>query len=429
MNHLIGVDALSRFLLAVALVVLVCHLTGALFGRLRQPPIIGEIVGGLLLGPSVLGACWPEAREWIFPAEVLKPLDLAAQLGLVTFMFLLGCELQMKQLRTGRRTVASVVAGAMGLPFVLGVGVAVLGRDLMAGNAPQQYAFPVFFGLAVSVTALPVLARVLVDLGLDRSPIGVLALACAAVGDGLMWGALTVMLGLLTLAGAGHALLTAGLAVALVGITVFAVRPALKAAVGRAERRGEGRLLLPGLITGAIAFAAVTQSIGLHPVIGAFLFGAVVPRESAAVARISHQLQGFTVTVLLPLFFAGVGLRTSIGLLGGSVAAWSLFAAVLAVAVGAKFAGTGAGARLAGLPKRDALRLGALMNCRGVTELVVASIGWQYGLISELGLTVLVLVALITTMSTTPLMTLLTRVDITVNPTTKGRFDDKPIRT
>jgi Kef-type K+ transport system membrane component KefB len=162
-------------------------------------------------------------------------------------------------------------------------------------------------------------------------------------------------------------------------------------------------------VVGAIAFSALTQMINLHPVIGAFLFGAAVPRNSGAVDRISHQLQGFTLTILLPLFFAGVGLVTSIGLLGSHPGHWLVFAGILIAAQVTKFVGAGGAARLAGLPGNQAVRLGVLMNCRGVTELVIATIGLQYGVINRLGFTILVLIAVITTAVTGPLMRYLIR--------------------
>ncbi|WP_086824637.1 cation:proton antiporter [Allokutzneria sp. NRRL B-24872] len=404
-----GFDPIARFLLAVAVIVLVCHLIAALLGKFGQPPVVGEILGGLLLGPSVFGALWPSGRTWLFPAEVLSTLQVTAQLGLVTFMFLLGCELRLDEVRRHQKTVWITVAGSMGLPFVAGVGVAIAAEGMLSGRFGSSGAYVLFFGLAMAITALPVLARILVDLRLDDTVIGRLALTCAAVGDGLAWAALTVLLALTGLSGSGSVEAVVGMAVAFILVTVLCVRPALAAVVRRCERTPAGeQLLLPVLAAGAIGFASLSQVIGLHPVIGAFLFGVVVPRDSAAVERISKQLQGFAVTILLPLFFAGVGLSTSLGLLSGA-GPWLLFLGLLLVASVAKFVGAGGGAKLAGMPTKDALTIGTLMNCRGVTELVVATIGLQYQLVNELGFTILVLIALITTAATGPLMQLLNR--------------------
>ncbi|AHH99646.1 cation:proton antiporter [Kutzneria viridogrisea] len=401
-----ALDPVAGFLLAVAVIVLVCHLFGAAARRLGQPAVIGEILGGLLLGPSALGALWPQGWHWLFPAQSLGALGLAGQMGLVTFIFLLGSELRLDTLGgRARRGTALVTAGAVGVPLLVGMAVALPAHDLVAGSSPNSTAYVVFFGLAMSITALPVLARILVDLDLQRSPTGVLALTCAAIGDGTAWAALTVLLAVTGVGGTGRTLTTVALAVGLVLVTLLLVRPLLAALVARADRN----LVLPVLAAGAIGYAATTQFIGLHAVIGAFLFGLAVPRDSPAVDQLRRQLEGFSVTLLLPLFFAGIGLSTSVGLLGGSAAHWVLFGAVLLAASASKFLGTSGAARLAGLPTRQALGLGALMNCRGVTELVVASIGYQYHLVNEFGLTVLVLLALITTALTGPLMRLINR--------------------
>jgi Kef-type K+ transport system membrane component KefB len=389
-------DPVARFLFSVAVILLVCHVSGAVLRRFGQPPVLGEVVGGLLLGPSVLGLVWPSSQDWLFPAPVLTALNYAAQLGLIVFMFLLGCELRTDRIGN-RRVVGATVLGGMGLPFVGGVVVALAAPALGGGGT----AYVLFFGLAVSITALPVLARILVDLGLSDTRLGATALSSAAVGDGVAWFALTVILAGTGLSGTGDVMTTAGLAAALVVATVLCVRPALRALV---ERVTSTQLLLGVLVVGALGYAGLTQLIGLHPVIGAFLFGVAVPRRSAAVTRISEQLQGFAIAILLPLFFAGVGLSTSTGLLGESVGNWLLFLLVLAVATVTKFVGAGGAARLAGLPARESLRLGTLMNCRGVTELVVASIGLEYGLVNGLGFTILVLVAVLTTAATGPLM-------------------------
>lgn len=399
------IDPLTRFLVAVAVILVVSHLFGELMRRLGQPPVLGEILGGLVLGPSALGLLWPEAAGWLFTADVLDSLGKAAQLGLVVFMFLLGCELRTDRIERPR-TVGAAVLGGMGLPFVAGVGIALAAGHTLAGPGVSTTAHGLFLGLALAITALPVLARILVDLGLDDTGIGALSLSCAAIGDGVAWLVLTAILATTGLAGNGSVTTTVGLAVALVLVTFLCVRHAVAVLVTRLRSE---QLLTIVLVVGAIAFAALAQLIHLHPVIGAFLFGAAVPRNSPVVGRISHQLQGFTLTILLPLFFAGVGLVTSVGLLGADLGHWLVLAGVLLAAQVTKFVGAGGAARLAGLPGRQAVQLGVLMNCRGVTELVIASIGLQYGLVNQLGFTVLVLMAVITTAVTGPLMRHLVR--------------------
>ncbi|MPZ26571.1 MAG: cation/H(+) antiporter [Micromonosporaceae bacterium] len=391
----------------MAVILAVCHLLGGLLARLGQPRVVGEILGGLLLGPSLLGAWWPAGSAWLFRSEVVTVVQSAAELGLVVFMFLLGSELQPGNLRRHRRAVAWVVTGAVGLPLLAGAGLAWVGLDLIADPVQPAPAQVAFFAIAMSITALPVLARILTDLRLAETPVGTLAVACAAVGDGVAWAALAGLLAVAGVGGSGDLVLTAALTAALLLATVTVVRPVLAAVVRAADARPSGSLpLLPLLVAGVLGFAATTDLIGLHPALGGLLFGLAVPGGSAAVARVHGQLRSFVVMVLLPLFFAGVGLHTTIGSVGGSPAAWLLLVAVVAVAVLAKLAGTGAGARLAGLPTREALRLGALMTCYGVTGLVVAAVGFRYQLVNSRGLTMLVLMALVTTLLTGPLVRL-----------------------
>lgn len=416
-----AVEPITRFLLAVGAILLVSHFCGELLRRLGQPPVLGEIVGGLLLGPSVLGLIWPSGGAWLFSPEVLSNLDRAAQLGLVVFMFLLGCELRTDRIER-KSLVGAVVLGGMGLPFVAGIGVAFAASSVLAGAGAPKAGFVLFFALALAITAMPVLARILVDLKIERTGIGALSLTSAAVGDGIAWLTLTLILVGTGVHGSGNVVTTAILAVTLVVVTQVVVRRVLSRLVTRIESE---KVMTVVLLVGAIGFAVLTQMLGLHALLGAFLFGTAVPRDCPIVERISEQLRGFTVVVLLPLFFALVGLSTSIGLLGTDVSHWLLFAGVLVVAQLTKFLGAGGAARLAGLPGRQAIQLGTLMNCRGVTELVVATIGLKYGLVNQLGFTILVLVAVVTTAITGPLMRFLMRREI---PEIDGNQEDVPPR-
>jgi Kef-type K+ transport system membrane component KefB len=398
-------DPVAHFLLALAVIVALSHLFGAGMPKLGQPRVIGEIVSGLLLGPSALGALSPGLRAWLFPAETVDALGMAAQLGLVIFVFLLGCDLDIGQARRQRRVVGFVAAGAIVPPFLGGVGIAALAHPSMAGSAAGPISYPVFVGLAMSITALPVLARILLDWGIGDTRAGTVSLAAATIGDGLAWAALTLILATTRDKGGGLAITTIVLVGALVVVTAAGVRPALSRLLWWVQRSATSqRLALPILLAGLAGFASVTQLIGLHPVIGAFLFGLAVPRRIPAVIEAGRQLSAFAVPVLLPVFFAGVGLSTSVGTLGSSAASWSLFGAALLVATVTKFSGAAGGARLAGLSTRDCMQVGALMNCRGVTEITVAAVGLQNRIISVSGFTILVLLAVITTAATVPLV-------------------------
>lgn len=404
------IDVLTSFLLVVALILLCCHVLGSLLGRLRQPPVIGEILGGLLLGPSVLGAMWPSGHAALFPPGVLGALDLMAQLGLVVFVFLLGTEVRVEKLGLAGARVLGVLAGSMLLPFVAGVVVAPLVRERFAAPGAPATAYALFVGLAMSITALPVLARILTDLRLEGSPLGSLALTSAAFGDAVAWLVLIPILSAAGVGGADGGVLPLVLAVGLVVVAVTCVRPGLAVAVRFASRTDGGRRLLgPLLLAGAVAFASTAHVVGMHPLIGAFLFGLLVPRDALSAAGISAQLRGFTMWVLLPMFFADVGSDVSVGVLVGDATNWLLFLGVLAVAILPKFAGVLAGAYRTDLAQREKLALATLMNCRGVTELVMLSIGLHHGLISTTAFSVLVLVALVTTAMTSPAVQALLR--------------------
>ncbi|WP_211335680.1 cation:proton antiporter [Lentzea flaviverrucosa] len=390
-----------RFLVAIAVVIIVCHALAWVFGKLGQPPVVGEILGGLLLGPTGLTLLWPAGSAWLLTPSVMATLSAVAQLGLVTFMFLLGSELQVVKGATGTRVLAAVVAGSLVLPFAGGVVLAVMGRSVIAGPAAHPVTYTLVFGLAMSITALPVLARILVDEGMQEGRVGQVALACAAIGDGAAWMALTVILTLSGLVGSGGLGLTIGMVAALTLTTFLLVRPALARLV---ERAPAGAMLGPVLVAGALAYAATTQLIGLHAAVGAFLFGTALPRGAEVVMTVRKQLHGFTQVVLLPLFFAGVGLSTAISAVGGSLRNWLLLVAVVLVATITKFVGAGGAAYLAGMSARHSLQLGALMNCRGVTELVIATICLQYEIVNSSGFTILVLMALTTTALTGPLV-------------------------
>lgn len=252
----------------------------------------------------------------LLTADVLNAVSMAAQLGLVIFMFLLGCELRVDHVRSNRRAVGFVVAGSICVPFAAGLGFALLTRSAFAAPNAGTAGYAVFLGLAMSITALPVLARILADYRATTSFVGTVALMSAAVGDALAWATLTVILAVSGAGTPGELLLRAALASVLVLFTVFVVRPGLRALMRRVPVGA--RLAVPLLVVGAVVFAAGTEVIGLHPVIGAFLFGIAMPRDSPVLARASVQVRGFAVGVLQSLFFASVAMKTTFDAFGES---------------------------------------------------------------------------------------------------------------
>ncbi|MFD8980013.1 cation:proton antiporter [Streptomyces sp. NPDC059564] len=392
-------------LVALAVVVLACGAGGALARRLGQPAVVGEIAVGILLGPSLLGWAWPEGQRWLLPGEVLPYLGVLGDLGLIAFMFLVGLELDLGLLRGQGRAVVAVSQASVWVP--LGCG-GLLGLGLYGSFAPEgvgRAEFALFVAVALSVTAFPVLARILTEQGLYGTPVGALAMACAAVVDVVAWCLLAVVVAVAGGGGAGAGLGRAALAGVFVAGMWWGVRPLL----GRAARwrwrpgRGAGGGVVVALFGGLCLAAYATDALGVHALFGAFVFGAVVPRGVKGVERAAERMRDFAVPVLLPLFFVGSGLRTDVGALGaGGGGGWLWAAAVLAVAVAAKWGSATAAALAAGRGRRDAVLLGALMNCRGVTELVVLNVGLGLGVIGVELFTVLVLMALVTTAVTGP---------------------------
>ncbi|HYF46173.1 MAG TPA: cation:proton antiporter, partial [Acidimicrobiales bacterium] len=369
------------------------RLGGWLFARLRQPPVIGEVVGGLLLGPTILGAWSTE----LFPLDTRPLLRMLATVGLVLFMFVIGLELDHAHVRGRTRLAGSVAVAGTVVPFALGVGLALL----LASSYPNgdTLAFTLFMGAAMSITAFPVLARILKERDLYTRPLGGLAMACAAGDDVLTWITLALVVAMATSAGAGSFAVTVVLSVVFCAGMVKVVRPRLA--------RFEDAELTPTafalVMIGILVSSFVTSAIGIHEIFGAFLFGAVFPRGALA-QRLRDRLASMTL-VLLPVFFVTTGLGVDVSGLPGD--AWWQLAAILVVAVVGKFAGGIIGARTQGLRMRESAALGALMNTRGLTELVVLNIGHDLGVIDDHLFTMLVVMAVVTTVATGPLLDLI----------------------
>ncbi|MFI2454481.1 cation:proton antiporter [Streptomyces sp. NPDC019539] len=396
-------EIMPAVLVAVPAAILACQAGAALLRRFGQPPVIGEIAMGIVLGPSLLGWLWPEAQHWLFPESVLPYTSVLGQLGLLGFMFLVGLELDLGALRGSSRTAVAVSQAGMLVPLGLGALLALPLYSRLAPDGVGFVPFALFMAVAMSVTAFPVLARILVDRGLYGTPLGALAMACAAVDDVAAWCLLALVVALTAAGSPFDALSAAGLTVAFGVAMVLVVRPLLArwAARGRADRANDGVVLVL-LFSGLCLSALATDLIGVHTLFGAFLFGVATPRGHRRVEASAARLRAVVVPVLLPLFFVHTGLSTEIGALAADPSQWLWTGALLAVAVLGKWGGAAGAARMCGQPWREAMSIGALMNCRGLTELVVLTIGLELGVIGPDLFTMLVLVALITTALTAP---------------------------
>jgi Kef-type K+ transport system membrane component KefB len=392
-------DLLLHLLIALVVVIVTARAVGRLFRRFHQPPVIGEMVAGLILGPSLLGRLAPEASQLLLPATVTPYLGVLAQVGVILFMFLVGVELDTAAVRRSTHSTMAISHASIVVPFLLGSALAVWLYPRLSTRDVPFSVFALFMGVSVSVTAFPVLARILTDRGLQKTPLGVVALTCASIGDVTAWCLLAFVVGMVQ-AEAHSALWT---------VVLVVVRPVVQRLARAIDGQGTVRQGVVALVLVALLVSAlITEAIGIHALFGAFLLGAVVPHDSLIARELHRRLGDVVVVLLLPVFFAFTGLRTQIGLIAGAEQ-WLLCGGIIVVACLGKFGGTTAAARLTGLPWRDSSALGILMNTRGLMELIVLDIGLQLKVITPTLFAMLVLMAVVTTLMTTPILHLLLR--------------------
>ncbi|MBC3987643.1 cation:proton antiporter [Streptomyces sp. AC563] len=397
----------ATLLLAASGVLAVALGAGALAARIGQPRVMGEICAGLALGPSVLGELGPEVSDWLFPPDVVTGLDALAQLGLVLFMFGVGQELVQVQQSRIERGFTLVTLSSFLVPFAIGTATALWLWDEHGGSAGEPLAFALFLGCSLSVTAFPVLARVLTELGLLKSRTGRLSLYAAAVGDGACWVVLTAALALATGEGAGDQwwklLVFAGTTAMLLGPVRTGLARVLDGPV-----RYSPAVVSTLCVAGVAASAGLTAALGIHQLIGAFVFGLAWPRATKRGNGEAALTSVATIAgLLLPFFFLGFGLSLDLGDLSLSAEGAVLLVVLLVLATVSKVVGAGLAGYVAGLSRTQALELGILMNTRGLTELVVLSIGHEAGVIGTQLFVALVVVTLVTTAMTGPGLRLL----------------------
>ena len=397
-----------KLLLAIAVVILVARLVGAAFRRIGQPQVVGEIVAGVILGPTLLGALWPGASTFVFDADVLPFLEIFAQVGLVFFMFLVGAELDVALIR-GRGHAAALVSHASIIaPFLTGIALALLIFPTLGSPDGDFLPFALFLGASMSITAFPVLARILTERRLHKTKLGAVTITCAAIDDVTAWCILAVVVTVARADSAASALPTFVLSIVFIAVMILVVRPLLERLATHHEDQGRlSGTVMAVIFIGLLLSALATDRIGIHSIFGAFLFGAIMPQRSELTEELFEKLEDFAVIFLLPLFFAFSGLRTDVLSLGTDPQLWMYTALVLLVAVIGKWGGSTIAARAVGMQWRDSLALGALMNCRGLTELVILNIGLELGVIPPQLFSMLVIMALVTTFMTTPILALL----------------------
>lgn len=398
-------SVLFHVLLALAAVLVAGRAVGLLLARVGQPAVIGEVVAGILLGPSLLGRIAPGVSTFILPAGAAPYLGLVAQIGVAFYMFLVGLDLNAELLRKRASVAVATSHASIVVPFLLGSTLALYLYPRLSTSGVSFTSFALFMGVALSVTAFPVLARILADRGMAKTEFGAVALACAAADDVTAWCLLAFVSGIAQ-ARTESALAVAGLTLTFIVGMYVVVRPFVVRLLARLHDTAPQTIAL--VLLAVLLSAVTTELIGVHAIFGAFLFGTIVPSESPIARALKQRLHDFVTILLLPAFFALTGMRTAVDLVTG-YQQWLACGLIIVVATIGKFGGTLAAGRLTGLDWRQASTLGILMNTRGLMELIVLNVGLDLGIISPTLFAMLVIMALVTTLATTPLLQIVHR--------------------
>lgn len=399
-------DILLHVLGALVAILLLGRWMGKLCVHFGQPRVIGEIIAGIMLGPSLLGWISPTAMNFVLPKEVGPFLGIIAQIGVILYMFLVGLDFNAGLLRSRAHATIAISHASIVAPFLLGAVLALWLYPQLAPPGVPFTSFALFMGVAMSITAFPVLARILTDRRIENTELGVVALSCAAADDVTAWCLLAFVVGVAQ-AKLGGAVQTIIFAVLFIALMIGVIRPLANRYLGHHAEKQPTRRMAVWVLVALLLSALAAEWIGIHAIFGAFILGAIIPHDSDVALDFRHKLEDIVKILLLPAFFAYTGMRTKIGLVSGAEA-WVFTAVIILVATLGKFGGTLLAARCTGLDWRLAASLGILMNTRGLMELIVLNIGLELGVISETLFAMMVIMALVTTLSTTPVLHFLT---------------------
>lgn len=395
--------SIAHLLVSIGAIVLATRIFGWLFERMGQPSVVGEMIAGIVLGPSLLGYFFPSALSYAFPSSTLATLSALSQLGILLFMFIVGLEVDINRLLKSKATVVLTSNCSIIVPFLSGVVLARLLYPKFAGAHVPFFHFAVFVGTAMSVTAFPVLARILRERALLGTDLGRIAISCAAIDDASAWLLLAALTAMVRSASNWAVLAMTSLKFLLfVAVMLGPVRWAM-ASLGTFQKR---RGLTPGLFSAVVLLILLsswaTEQIGVHALFGAFTAGLIMPKFGGLVAQLREKIESLTLALLLPLFFALTGLRTRVDLISKEMWLWTL--AIIAIATLGKFLGASVTSYMLGMKWKDSAGLGVLMNTRGLVELVVLSVGLDLGILSPVLFTMMVAMALVTTFMATPVL-------------------------
>jgi Kef-type K+ transport system membrane component KefB len=422
-------DPVSRLFLQLLIIIVTARLVGRAFVLCGQPSVVGEMAAGILLGPSFFGLVWPTAFHFVFPDASAGTLRLLSQIGVCLFMFTVGMELDVAHVRNRAQMAVVVSHASIVVPYFLGVGLAWFLYTSLAAPGATFTAFALFMGISMSITAFPVLARILQERNLTKTFLGSMAVTCAAVDDVTAWCVLALVVAIARASSVAGSAISLFFVLAFIALMVFGFRRVLPRWLGVRDECDPSTGSLAIVVCLVVASALTTEIIGIHAIFGSFLAGAIMPQAGGFRHKLSLRIENFSSVLLLPLFFVFTGLRTQVGLLG-DLQGWLLCLLILAVATSGKLGGTAISARVMGMSWRDALQLGALMNTRGLMELIALNIGFDLGILSPRIFTMLVIMALATTMLTGPLLSFFGKLRSAPQATTQeeSRIESRAIR-
>lgn len=393
---------LAILLLQIITIIIVARFFGWIFRKIGQPTVIGEIIAGIFLGPSLVGMYFPEYSALLFPVESLGNLQFLSQIGLILFMFVIGMELDLKVLKNKANDAVVISHASIVIPFALGIGLSYFIYNQFAPVGVEFLSFSLFMGIAMSITAFPVLARIVQERGIHKTKLGTIVITCAAADDITAWCILAAVIAIVKAGSFASSLYIIMLAAGYVVMMLFLVKPFLKK-IGDLYSSSENlsKPVVAIFLLTLIISSYITEIIGIHALFGAFMAGAIMPDITKFRNIFIEKVEDVAVILLLPLFFVFTGLRTEIGLINDAYL-WKVTAGIILVAVVGKFLGSALAARFVGQNWRDSLTIGALMNTRGLMELVVLNIGYELGVLSPKIFTMMVIMALVTTFMTGP---------------------------
>ena len=396
----------SILILQIVVILLVSRATAFVFGFIGQPAVMGEIVGGILLGPSLLGLLAPTVSHFLFPVESIGRLQSLSQLGLIVYMFIVGMEIDFGKLKAKASEAFLIGQSGIVFPFFFGICLSLFLYKEFCPIGVRFLPFALFMGVAMSITAFPVLARIVKEKKLSGTMVGVVSLSSAAIEDVTAWSVLALIIAVAKSTSIATSIVSLLMVVLFLGVMLLIVRPVLQKYQGYLFRANRSDVFGITVIMALLLLSSIaTDVLGVHAVFGAFIAGLIMPAEIKEGPLVKVKLEDFTTVILLPIFFALTGLRTQFGLLN-SPYLWCIFGLVLFVAVAGKLVGVILAARVSKISWRDAFTLGILMNTRGLMELIALNIGYDMGIISGPIFTLLVLMAIITTFMTGPLLNL-----------------------